>query len=141
MATATITVTLLLATIFSPPTTEQWAGPTSELVALTEVRAESWVKSIRRIDAAVIQITFARPMRPESLSPKTVQVISEKQSRDVTASFRFVYSQEEQTLILYPVNPEFDFGTGNIVTVRVSSQVEDSAGRTMGKEVEWSFAT
>ena len=80
-------------------------------------------------------------MRPESLTPTTIEVISEKQSRNVTASFRFDYDDREHRLTLYRVNPKFTFGTGNVVTVRVSSKVKDSEGRAIGKDVECSFNT
>jgi hypothetical protein len=97
------------------------------------------VQSVRLTDKATIEILFTRPVRPESLTPQTIHVISEKQSRDVTDAFRFEYNVSEHKLTLRPINPLFDFGSGNIVTVIVGPNVQDAEGKPMGKEFRCSL--
>lgn len=141
---AALLIFLALLSSSSPRRTNHEAGSwfSLEITVLTEGDpGHDWVQGVRRFGSAGIQITFNRPMDSDSLSPTTVRIISEKQSRDMTQSFRFAYDHADQTLTLYPVNPKFGFGTGNIVTVRVSSRVQDNTGKPMGKDVEWSFST
>lgn len=94
-----------------------------------------------RQGTAAIRIGFSRPIRPGSLTSKTVRVVSEKQGRDVTSAFRFDYDPGKRTLTLCPVHPRFDFGTGNIVTITVYAGIEDSSGSVMGTPAAWSFTT
>lgn len=104
-------------------------------------QGHGFIKTVSLTAGAVIEITFFRDMNPETLNHKTLRVISEKQGRDVTDAFSLEYNPLSRRLTLRPAHPQFDFGTGNVVTIRVSSDVRDQNDVPMGKEFEFSFST
>lgn len=90
-------------------------------------------------ETAEIQVHFTRDMNPGTLNKETIQVVEAKHSRILTDDYYFEY--RDKTLVLRPVNPAFDFGSDNTVTVTIKGTVQDATGQSMGKDFSWSFRT
>jgi hypothetical protein len=103
--------------------------------------SNSFVKMVSLTDRAIIEITFLRDMKAETLNHNTIRVVSEKQARDGTDGLGLEYDPLNRRLTLRPLHPDFNFGTGNLVTVHVSSEVRDVNGTPMGMDFEHSFST
>lgn len=81
------------------------------------LEGHAFIRTVSLTNSAVITITFLRDMKPETLNPNTIRVVSEKQQRDVTDAFLLEYDPGNRRLTLRPLHPEFDFGTGHLVTI------------------------
>lgn len=120
---------------------------TGEIVDYLQGNASSFVSSvspnqatvIRARESAEIQVHFQRDMNPSTLNAETIQIVEAKHSRSLTDAYRFEY--HDKTLVLRPVNPSFDFGSGNTITITLRGTIQDATGEPMGMDFSWSFRT
>jgi hypothetical protein len=88
-----------------------------------------------------IEIIFTRDMSQTTLNNKTIQISEAKHSSDLTDQFQFNYDSQNRVLSLHPKNNDFNFGSENTVTIKISGTIQDQAGEVMGSEYSWSFKT
>jgi hypothetical protein len=88
-----------------------------------------------------IKIFFSREMNQATLSSKTIQIREAKHSSYLTDLFQFNYDPQNRVLTLHPKNSDFDFGSENTVTIKISGTIKDQTGKVMGSEYSWSFKT
>lgn len=88
-----------------------------------------------------IKILFSRDMNQATLNSKTIQISEAKHSSYLTDLFQFNYDPQNRVLTLHPKKNDFDFGSENTVTIKISGTIKDKTGKVMGSEYSWSFKT
>jgi photosystem II stability/assembly factor-like uncharacterized protein len=92
-------------------------------------------------DETNIKIYFSRDMNQATVNSKTIEISEAKHSSHLTDLYQFNYDPKNRVLTLHPKNNEFDFGTENTVTIKISGTIQDQTGKVMGSEYSWSFKT
>jgi hypothetical protein len=92
-------------------------------------------------DETNIKIYFSRDMNQATVNSKTIEISEAKHSSHLTDLYQFNYDPKNRVLTLHPKNNEFDLGTENTVTIKLSGTIQDRTGKVMGSEYSWSFKT
>jgi hypothetical protein len=92
-------------------------------------------------DETNIKIFFSRNMNQTTLNSKAIQISEAKHSSHLTDLFQFNYDPQNRVLTLHPINNDFDFGSENTVTIKISGTIQDQTGKVMGSEYSWTFKT
>jgi hypothetical protein len=88
-----------------------------------------------------IKILFSSDMNQATLNSKTIQISEAKHSSQLTDLFQFNYDPQNRVLTLLPKNNDFNFGSENTVTIKISGTIQDQTEKVMGSEYSWSFKT